>query len=126
MTTASRVRRSDARVRSMSMTTRIRCLALLAAILASCNSSPTSVRLEIVAAPTLVLDGLAITVDGDRHVEDMTDSLQILVPDTWAGIAQRFEVEGTQGGATVAAGAVSVTPIAHDEVSTIVTLIDPS
>jgi len=33
----------------------------------------------------------------------MTESLQLLVPDDWAGIAQRIEVEGTQAGALVAA-----------------------
>jgi len=56
----------------------------------------------------------------------MTESLQLLIPDDWAGIAQRIEVEGTQGGAPVAAGAVVVTPIAGQEVTAIVTLVDPS
>src|SRR5450432_4172668 len=99
---------------------------VLAAVLATCGDSTTSVRLQIVAAPALSLDGLAVTIDSSRREEAMTESLQLLMPNDWAGIAQRIEVEGTHGGATVAAGAVVVTPISGQEVTAIVTLVDAS
>jgi hypothetical protein len=98
----------------------------LGAILAGCGDTTTSVRLEITAAPSLTLDGLAVTVAGTRHDEAMTESLQLLVPDSWAGVAQRIAVDGTRRGAVVAAGAIVVTPIAGREIVAQVTLVDAS
>ncbi len=102
--------------------------ALLPLLMAAtaCGNEPTSVRLEIVAAPTLSLDGLAITVDGTRRVEPMADTLQFLVPDRWGGTTQRIAVEGMIGDAIAAVGEVDVMPIAGTEITARVALIDPA
>jgi hypothetical protein len=90
-----------------------RAIVCLIAVLASgCSDSTTSVRLEIVAAPSLSLDGVTITIHEARHEKPMTESLLLLVPTDWAGIAQRIEVAGTRNRAALAVGAIVVTPIA--------------
>lgn len=101
-----------------------RLIALL--VVSGCSDPPTTVRLEIIAAPELALDGLAIMLDGTRHEETLTESLQLLLPDRFVGIAQRIDVAGTRDGATVAAGTVEVTPIAGQEVARTVVLVDLS
>ena len=101
-------------------------VAIASLLLLGCTDALTSVRLEIVTAPQLVVDGLAITMNDTRRTDEMRESLQLLVPDRWAGSAQRIEVEGTRSGATIAVGAVMVTPIAGEEVAASVTLVDAS
>lgn len=104
------------------------CYALVTSLLAmlvGCADT-TSVRLEITVAPGVSVDGLVVTTGVQRREMGMLDSVQLLVPDGWAGSAHRFEVEGTQQGLVVAAGAAVVTPIAGAEVTARVTLVDAS
>src|SRR5436189_4925015 len=97
---------------------------VISAMVAACHDESTSVRLEIASAPSLALDGLAIIADSGRHVVEMIDSVQLLVPEAWAGIARRFEVDGTLAEGTVTVGADVVTPIAGHVVTAIVTRED--
>ncbi len=94
-----------------------------AALVPACGDPATSVRLEIIAAPALSLDGLSVTIEGARYEQSMSETLQLLVPERWAGREQRIEVDGTQRGMIVAFGAVVVTPIAREQVTGRVTLV---
>jgi hypothetical protein len=101
------------------------CVAALAG-LAGCNDPPTSVRLLITTAYIEEpIDGLAVTMQQTRHEAEMTNSLQILVPDAWAGTPQRFDVEGLHGGIKAAIGYAVVTPAEAREVTAVVTLVEP-
>jgi hypothetical protein len=100
-------------------------IAVVSVMACGCGESPTtSLRLDIVASPSLAIDGLTVKMNETRHEEPMSDSLLVLVPDDWAGIAQRIDIEGTSQGDVVAVGATVVTPIVGSEVTGSVTLVD--
>ncbi len=101
-------------------------VSLALAFLVACEEPSTSIELSVMASPALGIDGLTLKTNDQRVEHPMMDAVTLKVPDHWSGIAQRIDVEGTHLGATVAKGAVVVTPIAGQEVSASVTLVDVS
>jgi hypothetical protein len=92
---------------------------------AACSSSPTSVRLELLAGPELVYDSLSVAVDdGAPNASVLVDAITVLVPDEWAGTRHVFAVDGLRGAAIVARGDGVAVPIEGEEVIASIVMID--
>ncbi len=98
-------------------------VAIVVALAAGCQHE-TSIRLDIVVAPSLTVEGLVIAVEDRRHDHEVTDSLVLLVPEGWSGSPRRIEVEGMRGDVPVARASTVVIPVSGREVFARVTLVD--
>jgi hypothetical protein len=103
---------------------RARAALLLAVALAGCGEAPTVVRLRVVTAPTLSIDGLDVTIGEDRQTSAMAEELELRVPGSWAGLPLPIVVDGLDGAAVVASGSTLVTPVAGEAVDATVALYD--
>jgi hypothetical protein len=101
-----------------------RLLPLGAAALLGCDAAPTAVRLHVQTAPALVVDGLEVEMRDLRHETPMTETLELRIPEAWAGQPERISVDGLEGDLAVAVGAVLVVPVAGATVDATVTLVD--
>ncbi|HEY5934640.1 MAG TPA: hypothetical protein VIU61_08395, partial [Kofleriaceae bacterium] len=91
-----------------------------------CSEPVTMIELEVVAPEALVLDELVVTVADQPHVLAMTERVQLLVPDAWAGSPHAIAIDGTAARTVVARAEIVVVPIEGETVHERVTLLVPS
>jgi hypothetical protein len=101
---------------------RLLVLAVLTATACS-DVGATAVRVAVVGAAALGVDALEVTA-GDRSASTpLVTTLQVLVPDEWAGTPLTIGVVGLKAGQRRGSGETSVTPVRGREVAATVTLL---
>lgn len=100
----------------------MRAIALIPfAFLLACTADTTSIELAVQMPDGI--DELAIVVASQRTLAPAADTLTVFVPDDWAGVPIRLEVEGMASSTVVARGATDVQPVRGEAISALVQLV---